>query len=63
LRVMAHSPHLADCSAGIGTLPVTGQVGCRASSGRFPPPLLMRADIAVHLWLYRYYTHYWLTVV
>jgi hypothetical protein len=30
-------------SAGIGTLPAALHAGCRASQGRFPPPLLMRA--------------------
>ncbi len=28
------------------------QMGCRASSGRFPPPLLMRASLIVHIQLY-----------
>src|SRR5947209_20619218 len=50
LRVLRlNSPHLAECSAGIGTLPALGQAGCRASSGRFPPPLLMRAVSASHV--------------
>ena len=44
-RIIALSPHLADYTAGIGTLPATSQVGCRASSGRFPPPLLMRVHL------------------
>ena len=50
---MSRSPHLADYSAGIGTLPARWQAGCRASSGRFPPPLWMRADMSAHLKLYR----------
>src|SRR6266700_1595690 len=46
------TPHLAECSAGIGTLSATSQTGCRASSGRFPPPLLMRVDLIAHIRLY-----------
>ena len=49
---MSRSPHLADHTAGIGTLPAYRQVGCRASTGRFPPPLWMRADMSAHLKLY-----------
>jgi hypothetical protein len=49
VSIFAASPHLADFSAGIGTFPATLQGGCRASSGRFPPPLWMRADITAHM--------------
>ena len=38
-------PLILRLSAGIGTLSATLQAGCRASQGRFPPPLLMRADL------------------
>jgi hypothetical protein len=51
---MSHSPHLADHSAGIGTLPAHMQVGCRASLGRFPPPLWMRADMTASFKLSMY---------
>ena len=42
--VDVHIAHLAGCSpAGIGTRRVTA--GCRASKGRFPPPLWMSAGL------------------
>ena len=47
--IFANSPHLAEYSAGIGTFPATLQEGCRASTGRFPQPLLMRADLTAHI--------------
>jgi hypothetical protein len=37
------------CFTGIGTLFATLQTGCRASQGRFPPPLWMRAVITAIL--------------
>ncbi len=44
LASLPGSPHLAErCSAGIGTLPAALLAGCRASQGRLPPPVLMRA--------------------
>src|SRR5215831_237132 len=49
---LARSPHLAEQSAGIGTLPARLQAGCRASTGRFPPPLLMRAGLTTYVQLY-----------
>lgn len=42
--VDVHIAHLAGCSpAGIGTRRITA--GCRASKGRFPPPLWMSAGL------------------
>src|SRR6266700_6240683 len=46
LRSFPSSCGITCYSAGIGTLHATSHVGCRASQGRFPPPLLMRAVIA-----------------
>jgi hypothetical protein len=44
------SPHLAEHSAGVCTLPPTMWVGCQASSGRCPSAtLLMRANARVQL--------------
>jgi len=44
-------PHLAEYSAGIGTVSASSRMGCRASTGRFPPPLWMRADLSAHIQL------------
>jgi hypothetical protein len=45
------SPSSCGISAGIGTVSATSQMGCRVSTGRFPPPLWMRADrsATIHL--------------